>query len=77
MNHSDPLHTSRVTAPQTCPERKRAFDISKFLPISCNFKVRQLFVDVLDHQVSHMTFDQHTMNFRSLGLDFKNSSFDF
>ena len=39
QNHGDALHTSRVTALQTCCEREEAFDISNFSPISCNFVV--------------------------------------
>ena len=39
-NHDDALHTSRVTAPQTCRERERALDINKFSPIFFTFQVQ-------------------------------------
>ena len=49
---------------------REAFDISKFSLISCDFQVQQLLIDALDYHGSYMTFDQHTMEFQSTGLDF-------
>ena len=49
---------------------REAFDISRFSPISCNFQVQLLLIDVLDHHGSYMTFDQHTMKFQGMGLGF-------
>ena len=56
-------------------EGREAFE-SSFFPFLVTCKYR-LLTDVLDPHCSDMTFDQHTMNFQNMGLEFQNEPLNF
>ena len=59
---------------ETAEKGRKAFDISTFSLISCNFQMHELLTDVFVHHGSYLTFDQHTMNF-SIGVSDKPLNF--